>query len=271
MIPRDRPVPLAPGSAGPPASAPAGIVHERTRRYRSLSIVIPCFNERATLATIVERVLASPVALQKEIVLVDDGSTDGSTDLIRSLVETHRSPRASLVAVYHERNRGKGAALRSGFAAATGDIVLVQDADLEYDPGDYPALVKPIVDGVAKVVYGSRWFNRHFHVPHPERAWFMFGNWVVTQLANVLYGAHVTDGATCHKAFDAALLKSLPLRCERFEFCAEVTARVRQRGERIWEVPIYYYPRSIAEGKKIRPRDGLEAIWTLLRCRFSSR
>jgi hypothetical protein len=130
--------------------------------------------------------------------------------------------------------------------------------------------VKPIVDGVAKVVYGSRWFNRHFHVPHPERAWFMFGNWVVTQATNVLYRAHVTDSATCYKAFDAAVLKGLDLRCERFEFCAEVTARVRQRGHRIWEVPIYYYPRSIAEGKKIRTRDGFAALWTLVRCRFSN-
>jgi glycosyltransferase involved in cell wall biosynthesis len=152
MNPHDRAAPVAPVGPATPASSPAGIIHERTRRYRSLSIVIPCYNERSTRAVIVERVLASPVALQKEIVLVDDGSTDGSADLIRSLAETHRSPRASFVTIFHERNRGKGAALRSGFAAATGDIIIVQDADLEYDPGDYPALVKPIVDGVSKVV-----------------------------------------------------------------------------------------------------------------------
>ena len=258
-------------SAMPGDGSTAGIVHDRSRTYRSLSIVIPCFNERATLATIIDRVIASPVALRKEIVVVDDGSTDGSTDLLRSLVAARAGSDIPLVALFHDRNRGKGAALRTGFAAATGDIVIVQDADLEYDPDDYPALVKPIVDGVAKVVYGSRWFNRHFHVPHAERRRFMVGNWIVTQLANLLYSAHVTDGATCYKTFDAALLRSLDLRCERFEFCPEVTARVRQRGHRIWEVPIYYYPRSIAAGKKIRARDGVEAVWTLLRCRVTRR
>ena len=258
-----------PGSSGEPIVTLADIAHERAPRYRTLSIVIPCFNERATLATLVMRVLASPVALHKEIVIVDDGSTDGSTDVVRSLAETHRSPRASFVTLFHDSNRGKGAALRTGFAAATGDIVIVQDADLEYDPDDYPALVKPIVDGVAKVVYGSRWLNRHFDPPHPERRWFVIGNWIVTQLANLLYGAHVTDNATCYKAFDAEVLKSLDLRCDGFDFCPEVTARVRQRGHRIWEVPIYYTPRSVADGKKIRARDGIEAVWTLVRCRFT--
>lgn len=251
-----------------PASS-AGIVHDRSRTYRSVSIVIPCFNEKNTLAAIVEKVLASPVPLHKEIVLVDDASTDGSTDIIRGLAAAPHPDGTRIVAAFHERNRGKGAALRTGFAIATGDIVIVQDADLEYDPGDYPALVKPIVDGVAKVVYGSRWFNRHFHVPHPERRPFMVGNWVITQLANLLYRAHVTDVATCYKAFDAEVLRSLDLRCERFEFCPEVTARLRQHGHRIWEVPIYYYPRSIAQGKKIGAMDGLEAIWTLLLCRFT--
>jgi glycosyltransferase involved in cell wall biosynthesis len=255
--------------AEPAAQFAAGIVHDRSRSYRSLSIVIPCFNEGATLAAIVEKVLAAPVALRKEVVIVDDGSTDGCADIVRALVHAHGDGLTPVVAAFHEHNRGKGAALRTGIAIATGDIILVQDADLEYDPGDYAALVKPIVDGVAKVVYGSRWFNRHFHVPHPERAPFMIGNWIVTQLTNVLYSAHVTDSATCYKTFDAELLKSLDLRCEGFEFCPEVTARVRQRGYRIWEVPVYYYPRSVAEGKKIRARDGLLAIWTLLKCRVT--
>ena len=247
---------------------PIGTAHAPAR-YRTLSIIIPCFNEHATLATLVDRVIASPVALRKEIVIVDDGSTDGSADIVRSLAETHRAAPATLVTAFHERNRGKGAALRTGLAAATGDIVIVQDADLEYDPGDYPALVKPIVDGTAKVVYGSRWLNRHVNPPPPERRWFVIGNWIVTQVANLLFDAHVTDNATCYKAFDAEVLKSIRLRCERFEFCPEVTARVRQQGHRIWEVPIYYSPRSGAEGKKIRARDGLEAIWTLVRCRFT--
>jgi glycosyltransferase involved in cell wall biosynthesis len=245
------------------------VADEPRHEYRTLSVVIPCFNERHTLATLVDRVLASPVPLEMEIVVVDDGSTDGTADVVRGLADAHRTARATIVTAFHDRNRGKGAALRTGFAKATGDVVIVQDADLEYDPNDYPALVKPIVDGVAKVVYGSRWLNRHFNPPPPERRWFVIGNWIVTQIANALFRARVTDNATCYKAFDAAVLKSLDLRCERFEFCAEVTARVRQRGHRIWEVPIYYHPRSIAEGKKIRARDGLEAIWTLVRCRFT--
>ena len=255
----------APGD--PPAVG--GIVHDRSRVYRSASIVIPCFNESATLELLVERVKAAPLALKKEIVIVDDGSTDRCPELIRSMAEASRGTDTPIVAVIQPRNRGKGAALRAGFAAASGDIVIVQDADLEYDPNDYAALVKPIVDGVSKVVYGSRWFNRHFHAAGPERLRFMIGNWVLTAATNLLYRAHLTDSATCYKVFDAHLLKSLPLRCERFEFCPEVTARVRRRGERIWEVPIYYYPRLVSEGKKIRARDGVEALWTLLRCRVT--
>lgn len=254
------------GNFQPPVG---GIVHDRTRTYRTLSIVIPCFNERATLAAVLERVAAAPVALRKEIIVVDDGSTDGSAELLRELAASYAGSETPVVALFHERNHGKGAALRTGFAAVTGDIVVVQDADLEYDPNDYAALVKPITDGVAKVVYGSRWFNRHFHVTYPRRGYFVLGNWLVTQLANVLFGAHVTDGATCYKTFDAEVLRRIHLRCERFEFCPEVTARVRQLGYRIWEVPIYYYPRSVAAGKKIRARDGLEAVWTLLRCRVT--
>jgi glycosyltransferase involved in cell wall biosynthesis len=254
----------------PPADrAPAGIIRNPTRDYRTLSVVIPCFNERMTIAAIVERVLAAPLGLPKEIVIVDDASADGSADLIRELAARYAgSPAGSIVTAFHEENRGKGAALRTGFALATGDIIVVQDADLEYDPNDFAALVKPIVDGVAKVVYGSRWLNRHFHVPLPGRFWFMAGNWVVTVVANLLYGAHVTDLATCYKAFDAEVLRRVPLRCDGFEFCPEVTVGVRKQGHKIWEVPIYYYPRSVAEGKKIRAKDGLALLWTLVRYRW---
>jgi len=251
------------------APSHAGIVRDRSKTYRSLSIVIPCFNERRWLPQILERVVASPVDLDRQVVVVDDGSNDGSQALLKELVETHRGrPRLEFEVIFHEHNRGKGAALRTGFAAASGDIILVQDADLEYDPEDYPGLTKPIVDGVAKVVYGSRWFNRHFHVAHQERFWFMIGNFVVTHMANLLYRAHITDNATGYKVFDAEVLKSLPLRCERFEFCSEVTAKLRKRGHKIWEVPIYYYPRSIAEGKKIGFGDAVEAVWTLIKYRF---
>jgi len=239
-------------------------------RYRRLSIVIPCFNERATLETLIGRVLASPVHLDKEIVIVDDGSTDGSADIVRQTRAKHAGdPNCSIVTAFHATNRGKGAALRTGLAMTTGDVILVQDADLEYDPRDYPALVRPIVDGIASVVYGSRWLNRHFDAPNPDRRWFVVGNWILTRLANLLYGAHISDEAVCYKVFDARVLKQIPLRCERFEFCPEVTAKVRKLGHKIWEVPVRYDPRSIAAGKKIRWVDGIQAAWVLIRYRFS--
>src|SRR5882757_6238213 len=228
-------------------------------QYRRLSIVIPCFNERATLETLIDRVLASPVHLEKEIVIVDDGSTDGTAEIVRQILAKHTGdPSASIVTAFHETNRGKGSALRTGLAMTTGDVILVQDADLEYDPRDYPALVRPIVDGIASVVYGSRWLNRHFDTPNRERRWFVIGNWILTWLANLLYGAHITDEAVCYKVFDADVLKQIPLQCERFEFCPEVTAKVRKLGHKIWEVPVCYHPRTIAAGKKIRWVDGIQ-------------
>lgn len=261
-------------SAGPRTRPPAGIVKNPTKTYRLLSVVIPCYNERATLEKVLDLVVASPIAMPMEIVLVDDGSRDGTPDVIRALAarfperQRAREGRCTFKPVFHEKNRGKGAALRTGFAAATGDIILVQDADLEYDPEDYPALVKPITDGVAKVVYGSRWFNRHFHHRLDGQFWFLLGNYILTWMTNLLYNAHITDEATCYKVFDAEVLRSLPLRCEGFEFCPEVTAKALRAGHKIWEVPIYYYPRSIEEGKKIRYTHGIEAAWVLLKHRF---
>ncbi|MGE0432420.1 MAG: glycosyltransferase family 2 protein [Planctomycetota bacterium] len=250
--------------------ATAGTIIDRSTPRTMLSVVIPCFNEAATLPLIVAKVLrAQPTlhGLDLEIVLVDDFSTDGTREMIGDMAAGNYGPHCRIVVDYHDANRGKGMALRTGFAKATGDIILVQDADLEYDPADYPQLIRPIIDGVTRVVYGSRWANRHL-LRLKTNFFFRLGNGVVTWFTNLLYRSRITDEPTCYKVFDAALLKSLPLTCTGFEFCPEVTARVLKRGEKIWETPIYYYPRTIAEGKKIKYRDGIVALWTLLKYRF---
>lgn len=242
---------------------------ERPVTWRTASILVACFNEAATVETLLDRVVAAPLPLAKEIVLVDDGSIDGTAAAIARAVERHRTAGCTIVVRRHDRNRGKGAALRTALAAATGDLVIVQDADLEYDPRDYPALVRPILDGVTKVVYGSRWANRHFESSLPGHWRFLAGSWFVTRTANLLFRAHLTDQPTGYKVFDGALVRSFDLRSDGFEICAELTAKVRKSGHRIWEVPIYYTPRSVAAGKKIRAIDGLKAIWTFARERVT--
>src|SRR5579884_1913704 len=225
-----------------------------------VSIHIPVYNEFLTLPLVVQRVLAAPLpeGCEKEVVIVDDGSTDGTTEL---LAQYQDSP---LVVVHHSIvNFGKGAALRIGIAKSTGDILLVQDGDLEYDPRDYVKLLEPIVSGRAKVVYGSR-----FRQGVRGMRW---RNWIANKLltlaANALYGARITDEATAYKAFAREVIEAVDLRCVRFEFCPEVTAKVRRLGYEIAEVPISYNPRGILEGKKIRWQDGVEAMWTLVKYR----
>lgn len=227
-----------------------------------LSIVIPVYNEHKTLDEIldrIERVRIAPV--DKEIVLVDDGSDDGT----RQIIESYRG-RPGYVVALHESNMGKGSAIRTGLAHVGGDIVLVQDADLEYDPCDYPALLAPLLEGQASVVYGSRRLK-------PDNgqcsALFYCGGVIVTWVANLLYNIRITDEPTCYKLFRKEVLDTLDLQCRGFEFCPEVTAKVAKAGIPIVEVPISYHPRSAREGKKIRYRDGLIAIWTLFRLRFS--
>jgi len=224
-----------------------------------LSVLMPVFNEKDTIREILERVKASPV--DKEIILVDDGSTDGTREILEDLARED----PSLKVVYRDRNRGKGAAIRKAIEHARGEICIIQDADLEYDPGDYPALIKPILEGKTNVVYGSRPLCRENHYPLDL---FRVGSFLLTWLANILYFCHITDEPTCYKVFRTDLLKSLPLRCEGFEFCPEVTAKVRKRGERILEVPIRYHKRSVAEGKKIRWTDAVTGAWTLIKYRF---
>ena len=220
---------------------------------------MPVYNERATLEALLLRVLAVPV--DKEVVVVDDGSRDGTREVLAEL-----ATRLPIRALLHERNRGKGAAIRTALAEARGEIVIIQDADLEYDPEDYPRLIAPIVRGETNVVYGSRYLSHENPLPLTH---FKVAVLLLNAMANLLYGTRLSDEATCYKVFRASLLKSLPLRCVRFEFCPEVTARVAKRGERILELPIRYHYRTREQGKKIGWRDGFEAIWTLLRYRFS--
>jgi glycosyltransferase involved in cell wall biosynthesis len=229
-----------------------------------VSIIIPVYNEFRTFELVLERVRRArlPEGCTKEIVVVDDGSTDGTAQALD--LQEH----AGIVVGHHaERNSGKGTALRIGIQLATGDILLTQDGDLEYDPDDYAGLLEPVVRGEADVVYGSRFLGRPVGMALKNR----IANRILTAAANLLYGARITDEATAYKAFRASVLRKLPLECRRFEFCPEVTAKLRRRGFRIHEVPISYNARGIAEGKKIRARDGFEALWTLLRYRFSSR
>jgi glycosyltransferase involved in cell wall biosynthesis len=235
-------------------------------RTLTVSIVIPSYNEAATLPRLLARVTAAPIGLAaREIVVVDDGSTDGSADIIRQFADAHTTPACRIVFAAHPVNAGKGAALQTALAHTTGDIVIIQDADLEYDPADYAALVRPIADGLAPVVYGSRWLNRHFRQNLPGHWRYVVGNWLVTRVANLLFDARVTDQCTGYKVIRGDIARALGLQCPGFEVCSEITARLRRGGHRIWEVPIDYRPRSVADGKKIRAIDGVRAIWTLAR------
>jgi len=223
-----------------------------------LSVLIPVFNERNTVVEILERVLAVPLDL--EVVVVDDGSTDGTRELLTGFED----PRVLIL--FHENNQGKGMALRTALTHATGEILAVQDADLEYSPEEFVDLVKPIVDGEARVVYGSRCLNQENEMKFTR---FRFGSWVLTRLTNLLYGSRLTDEPTCYKLFHRDALRDIRLRCTGFEFCPEITAKVLKRGFKILELPISYKGRSVSEGKKINWKDGVIGIWTLIRCRFA--
>ena len=221
-----------------------------------LSVVIPCFNEAGTILDLIERVRQAPVA-PKQLIVVDDGSSDGTRELLKGL----SAP--DLTVLLHERNKGKGAALATGFAAAVGQICIVQDADLEYDPNEYPLVIGPIVEGKADVVFGSR-----FQGAAPHRVvyfWHRMGNGFLTLMSNMLTDLNLTDMETCYKAFRTEIIQSIPIREKRFGFEPEITAKVAKRRCRIYEVGISYYGRTYDEGTKIGWKDGVRAVWCILK------
>ena len=232
----------------------------KKKRIKKLSVIIPVYNEKSTIEEIIKRVLATKI--NKQIIIVDDGSTDGTRAIIKKLNQST----GKLKIILQPVNLGKGAAVRTGIKSATGDYTIIQDADLEYDPEDYFKLIKPVEDGKGVVVYGSRFTG--------ERRNLFFWHWVANQFltftTNILYNSTLSDMETCYKLFPTKLLQSLPLKCTRFEFEPEVTARILKKGIRIYEVPISYAGREYHEGKKITWVDGLIALFTLLRYRIKN-
>jgi len=227
---------------------------------RPLSVVIPCYNEISTIAQILRRVAEIPIV--HEIIVVDDCSKDGTRDVLREISATWPAERPPLKVIYQSVNRGKGAALRTGFGQASGILTVVQDADLEYDPREYPKLVQPILEGDADVVYGSRFAG------FPRRVlyfWHSLGNHLLTMLSNMATNLNLTDMETCYKVFKTEILQAIPLRSDRFGFEPEITAKIAKLGCRIYEVPISYRGRSYAEGKKIGWKDGVQALWIILK------
>jgi glycosyltransferase involved in cell wall biosynthesis len=224
----------------------------------NLSVVIPVYNEAGNIKEIIKRVQAQQLA--NEIVVVDDGSTDGTRDLLKDL-----DGRDKLRIILHERNQGKGAAVVTGMRAALGDILLIQDADLEYDPRDYPQLLQPILEDIADVVYGSRFLGG------PRRVamfWHMVANKLLTVMTNILYNTILTDMETGYKVFRRQVIEGMTIKARRFDFEPEVTAKVLKRRYRIFEVPITFNPRDYSQGKKIKLKDAFSAVWTLLKYRF---
>ncbi len=221
-----------------------------------LSVIISVYNEGKTLLQLIDKVKA--VGLDKEIIIVNDGSTDGSRQLLDKIKDEN------IKIINHDRNLGKGAAIRTALKYVTGDIVIIQDADLEYDPNDYPKLIAPILNGETETVYGSRVLSK----TRKSYLRYYLGGRLLTLLTNILYGTKLTDQPTGYKVFKADVLKKLKLNCNGFEFCSEVTARLAKKGYKIKEVPISYNPRTFQQGKKLTWKGGVRSVWTLLKFKF---
>lgn len=247
--------------ASTPGSSDAPDALARPRAFSLLSVIVPVYNERTTVAEIIRRMRQVTLPVELEIVVVDDCSTDGTDKVLAALEDS------TVRVLRHPLNRGKGAAVRTGLEVARGDLVLIQDADLEYDPDDWPRLLAPIMKGKASVVYGSRFTGERKNMLF----WHWVGNRMLSLVTNVLYNTTISDMETCYKLFDRRVLDGLTLTSERFEFEPEITAKVLRRGYRIYEVPISYSGREFDEGKKITWKDGFGALWALVRFRVARR
>ena len=225
-----------------------------------LTIIIPAYNEEKTIKEVIRQVKNVNIGpITKEIIVVDDGSKDNTRKILSKIKDKN------IKIIYHQKNAGKGAAIRTGIQKATGDIIMVQDADLEYSVDDYPKLLKPILDGKADVVYGTRFSGKH----QPRYQLYYIGNKGLTVITNILFFSNISDMETCYKVFKSKVIKSIPLRARRFDFEPEITAKVLKRRVRLVEVPILYHCRAFSEGKKITWKDGVKAVWYLLKYRFS--
>lgn len=232
---------------------------ETGRRFRTLSVIVPVFNERNTVAEILRRMRKVDLPLDLEVVVVNDASSDGTDKVLAALEDS------TVRVVHHPTNQGKGAAIRTGLEHARGDLLLIQDADLEYDPEDWPRLISPIMRGKARVVYGSRFTGERKNMLF----WHWVGNRFLSLVTNVLYNTTISDMETCYKLFDRTVLEGITIESDRFDFEPEITAKLLRRGHRIYEVPISYAARSREEGKKLTWKDGLRAFWTLSRLRVA--